>query len=526
MKKLLPFCFLVFISSIASSQSFEALDHQSLDNITNFTFPYQEGLILIQSARYPDATLVNFLEKDGSITELEVFNKQSVGIATSNLKEDGSIDIYLTQIFEVDIILTTVHKINFDGQTLIVESFDLEYNSVFLIPFNLEVIDSDLIFKADDKLFKWDGEVSLLEDPFYYDSFYKALDGSLYFYNHVEIVKYENNQMTTVLGPMDRAFRLSQDLDSSFLLLASNYLENWTTNFDSINWSTLVGENLYPRKLMVNSKGIFLSIYENFEYSIYQIDQDSSRLYYKATNPNTEYREIYINQDSEFLLGDHDNGFYKNTLIYKRPLNTSFEEDFDSIDIAIEDLFLEKGPFVMDLGPYQTYEYTIELSVKNNSNDTILHFDLYSDELSSWFPWAYNLAFKIEEIILPGESKAITITDEFIEADQVNFFIPGANHLRDLNLEDNEIFVFARGSANQESAVTPVDVYPNPVSGKLFFQLQSENTFYEIYTLTGQKIKTGWLNSNTLDVENFTDGIYFIRLIANDKYYTAKFIKN
>jgi len=148
MKKLFPLCILIFICSSLSSQSFEALDHHSLDNRTQFTFPYKKGLILIQSARFPDATLVNFLEKDGSITELEIFNSQNIGIATSDLKEDGSIDIYLTNIGEIDIILHDVHKISFDGLVSSVETFDLS-----TVPENLEVIEGDLIYN-DRKIIK------------------------------------------------------------------------------------------------------------------------------------------------------------------------------------------------------------------------------------------------------------------------------------------------------------------------------------------------------------------------------------
>lgn len=77
------------------------------------------------------------------------------------------------------------------------------------------------------------------------------------------------------------------------------------------------------------------------------------------------------------------------------------------------------------------------------------------------------------------------------------------------------------------------NIYPNPASTSLNIGLtleQSENVLVQVMNLNGQLVysknmgivKTGL---HTLDVSNFRQGLYFVRIVHNDQISTRKFVK-
>jgi hypothetical protein len=73
-------------------------------------------------------------------------------------------------------------------------------------------------------------------------------------------------------------------------------------------------------------------------------------------------------------------------------------------------------------------------------------------------------------------------------------------------------------------------LYPNPTSSLLTIEYkpQSKDALYEIFDLTGQLVESGKLNATgqtILSVENFSSGIYLVRVIDKNSFSTMKFIK-
>lgn len=69
-----------------------------------------------------------------------------------------------------------------------------------------------------------------------------------------------------------------------------------------------------------------------------------------------------------------------------------------------------------------------------------------------------------------------------------------------------------------------VAVYPNPTTGIVNIQANEEITEFKVFNLTGQLILKG--NSNTLNLDNFTSGIYLIQVtLENNSVHTHKLIK-
>jgi subtilisin family serine protease len=74
-----------------------------------------------------------------------------------------------------------------------------------------------------------------------------------------------------------------------------------------------------------------------------------------------------------------------------------------------------------------------------------------------------------------------------------------------------------------------VTLYPNPVSNQLFIEVESEelvDVSYQIFDVTGKVIKTAALKaSQQIDVSNWSNGVYFVRINGKDENRTLKFIK-
>ncbi|HWY39023.1 MAG TPA: T9SS type A sorting domain-containing protein, partial [Bacteroidia bacterium] len=74
-----------------------------------------------------------------------------------------------------------------------------------------------------------------------------------------------------------------------------------------------------------------------------------------------------------------------------------------------------------------------------------------------------------------------------------------------------------------------VSIYPNPTNGTFTIQLNDhENTSMEIYNVSGQKIITQVLQSNSakIDLAGLAGGIYQIRLLKNNEViYSGRMVK-
>jgi hypothetical protein len=73
--------------------------------------------------------------------------------------------------------------------------------------------------------------------------------------------------------------------------------------------------------------------------------------------------------------------------------------------------------------------------------------------------------------------------------------------------------------------LTIVKVYPIPVQEKLFItNITDEDVDIAVYNVTGQEVRLP-IKSNYLDVENLSNGVYFLRITDHENVSTFKFIK-
>jgi hypothetical protein len=76
-----------------------------------------------------------------------------------------------------------------------------------------------------------------------------------------------------------------------------------------------------------------------------------------------------------------------------------------------------------------------------------------------------------------------------------------------------------------EHSLSTLSIYPNPTSNQ--FSIDTELAISEItlFDLTGKTIMKTKQNTNIVNVTDLTSGIYFIKLIVNERTIIQKFVK-
>jgi hypothetical protein len=87
----------------------------------------------------------------------------------------------------------------------------------------------------------------------------------------------------------------------------------------------------------------------------------------------------------------------------------------------------------------------------------------------------------------------------------------------------------AIGLEEEKSAFEATTIYPNPTQSELQVRIDislNHKVDYQILTLNGKEVNTGSLeNDRSIDVNALSEGIYFLRLIYQEKTIVKKFIK-
>ena len=83
------------------------------------------------------------------------------------------------------------------------------------------------------------------------------------------------------------------------------------------------------------------------------------------------------------------------------------------------------------------------------------------------------------------------------------------------------------GLSIEENILETINIYPNPTANVLYIK-SNVSSNYHLYNMVGQKIISGQINEgdNELNLRQYSNGIYFIKFIKNNRVYTKKIIKN
>jgi hypothetical protein len=205
-------------------------------------------------------------------------------------------------------------------------------------------------------------------------------------------------------------------------------------------------------------------------------------------------------------------------------------------------------------------------SVSNNSNMlqdvNVLSSDgnnIYMQLFpSDYFLTVYNASGKLKRVVANGVNndpvfynKRISgffkddITNSYYLSRNIGFFTGGTLtefqnfghtiYASDLNEQDGVITKFNEScglvtlSSNEYEYTTGLEIFPNPTSEILNINAQTPISKVSLYDLNGRLLKEEQINGNLmqhqLDVQNLSNGIYFVEIDSGEKSVSKKFVK-
>lgn len=94
------------------------------------------------------------------------------------------------------------------------------------------------------------------------------------------------------------------------------------------------------------------------------------------------------------------------------------------------------------------------------------------------------------------------------------------------DVETKTSYICVTPMGNEESQMENIQVYPNPASDHLYFNLPDGwNGHYSILSVTGKLISTDKLNSTQLPISHLANGLYVIKLTSQSGSKVIPFIK-
>lgn len=152
----------------------------------------------------------------------------------------------------------------------------------------------------------------------------------------------------------------------------------------------------------------------------------------------------------------------------------------------------------------------------NPNLTSILTYHVLDSEVMSSSLTSGSVATVNGDLIMVDISNGVMINDAEVTTADVTSD-NGVVHVVDKVLLPTSI------TSVNELEVLPLKAYPNPVQTELMIPAIEGN--YKVIGITGVIVSQGVLSNNTLDVSEFSDGIYFMEITGNDAIYQTTFIK-
>ena len=161
----------------------------------------------------------------------------------------------------------------------------------------------------------------------------------------------------------------------------------------------------------------------------------------------------------------------------------------------------------------QFHIYSLEWSATSMifSVDNVVHY-VYNPAVKNASTWPFDA----EQYLLLNVAIQSSIATNFVQS----------------AMEVDYVRIFQQGSLATENTTKPKDLFlfPNPATDKLNLKI-SENQIgnqVTIYSILGQELNSYILNTEEtiLDVTNYQNGIYLLKINTNSGIQTYKFIKN
>jgi len=378
-------------------------------------------------------------------------------------------------------------------------------------------------------LFNYDNNSLMSKVHLYYsDDYSRPLDlREEWFYNETgQVIKFQERNTMTSLS------------DSLFVL--------------TLEENTYDGDNLILKKSKSMSRGSFGGYTVNgelvLEFSIEYSEIFSNYLYNPDGNISLVYKEpgkdsvFYYYYDSEHLKMKIEKYTSNNQLYvekyeytesnsmehiskkYEHLYNTTDIRNIENIDLQQEYVYDyelnengEPSKVTVTANNYGFSNYNSQTIFEYNPNGQPVLISIYfwgtlSSTESGWYEQA-RLKYTYND-------------DGNISGYQTYFY---DDRLHDWVIGEQKIYFyssFKSATSNYQASEIEVNIYPNPVKETIYLSVELEKgANYVIYDYSGRKVSEGSILNNSINVDNISKGLYFIKIFNSKPLSVSKFFK-
>ena len=162
----------------------------------------------------------------------------------------------------------------------------------------------------------------------------------------------------------------------------------------------------------------------------------------------------------------------------------------------------------------------------------VLNATLEEDKVVlSWAEVEGAVYYNVYVEVKPGENQLLGVAQmddlpikmQLPEKGEYCFFVTAANLAGESELSERACVNYGEGI--EENAAT-FNIYPNPVSDKLVIETEATIEAVTIYTVTGVMVYSEVdFNNNTIDVTDFANGVYIMKVRTENGEAVQRFIK-
>lgn len=527
MKKIILFLFVgIAINSFAQSTLLWSNDFK-VDQITYYnntpsvqTFGDTIRVVGEQKVAFRDKLLIVNYGLDGDTISVRTYGDDGI-FSSSKLIDyefDSEKNVYLLHQVAIDVFKdkTVVQKYTLNGDLIWIDHIESMGDSTY-IPNSLALINDSTLFVT-------------------------AYRG------------HDPNPTDDVISGVTEAFLNAYDTDGNFL---------WRRWFDSNS-----EVDRFTNELIAHSNSAFLfTIHNSINLNLVKVDADNN-LTVHLLDGIPIVNEIKFTQDDNIVIsGRSPYELFKLNLngeiiwFDEYPTNNPYSDEIQSISFDTDgNIYVTGRHYGEDTGP-TTYTNADILTIKYDPNGNILWENRYQHGINN-ADIGNSITVVGEYVYVGGNSQGSGLTTDYdyvvLKMDKdsgetegiyrYNGAYDGDDGISDLAVLENgdiaitglsEFGVFEFDlttqllsdiiiSVEDTFLENQVSIYPNPINkeGKLKINGSGFNE-YTISSVTGQVIQKGKINSfgsQTITLNHFNSGIFFLNLSSENKMYSQKFI--
>jgi hypothetical protein len=187
-----------------------------------------------------------------------------------------------------------------------------------------------------------------------------------------------------------------------------------------------------------------------------------------------------------------------------------------------------------DIDDWENY-YMDEYQYDGNFNRTTATYFDWIETPGEWVPYykdefIFDMAYSFSDLIVPFNYKE-EIDDTSVFFNNMVIGYRGYEYFNPLWEDDMKMLFYYSNYTNplkvdDKVLSDAIRVYPNPVSNILIVDSEIPLTKVEIYSVFGKKVKDIHFGFEAIPLSNLSDGIYIVRIKAENRVMTKKIIKS